>query len=77
MTALFSTPKMPKPKPVNVAAPAAPPAPPTTPAETNAGEVAFLRGRKRGKGLAGLILAPLGSGANKTMPQANKTTLGA
>lgn len=76
MSALFSKPKAPPPpKPIEMPKPVAPPAPVIAPSQTNAPETAFLRSRRRkGSGLSGLILTPLGAGNN---PQATKTTLGA
>lgn len=74
MTALFSTPKIKVPPPIKLPPPANPP-----PVTAGAGsESAFLRSRgKKGTGLSGLILTPLGAGGlNSTMPQANKDTLG-
>ena len=78
MTALFKTPKIPPPQPVKLPKPAAPPPVAASPADTNAPELAFLRSRRRkGSGLSGLILTPLGAGGSPTSPEAKKTTLGA
>ena len=76
MTALFSKPKAPPaPKPITIKPPAAPPPVVATPSQTAAPEQAFLRSRRRkGSGLAGLILTPLGSG--NASQGASKSTLG-
>jgi hypothetical protein len=75
MSALFSKPKAPpppKPAEIKIQPPAAPPPVAATPAQTNAPQQAFLRSRRRkGSGLSGLILTPLGAGT-----QGGKSTLG-
>lgn len=77
MTALFSKPKAPPaPQPIKLPKPQATPAI-VSPTQTAAPEQAFLRSRRRkGSGLSGLILTPLGAGGNSTAPQATKQTLG-
>lgn len=78
MSGLFSKPKIVMPPPVKMPQPVQPPAPPQSASDTNAGEMSFLRSRRRkGSGLAGLILTPLGSGGSPTAPGATKPTLGA
>jgi hypothetical protein len=68
--------RVPPPKVVQLPAPKVTPAI-VTPSDTAAPQTAFLRRRKKGAGLAGLVLSPLGgAGANPSQPQANKQTLG-